>query len=218
MIRNHDRSGFLQVKMAMLATLITFGNASAQSESDSNDDNAEPSNQPLVILSSSGRSRGSYNLLSSGSDGPRMLLLGGGAAAEPVVVNMDGPGYLITCGENSGGASVAYEFVASEPRAAAGPDPRSEAAIRRLSEEFSRGEPNYDLMTPCMTGTTRAQLERLQRQFTSLGPIETVTFDEDWSARGTDTFDVEYANGDLTWMIALTPDGLASMWMFHERG
>lgn len=149
-------------------------------------------------------------------DGPGLFLLGGNASA-PVTINMDGPGLLITCGqESSGGASVAYEFIPTEPDTTEGPDARAEAAIRRLSEEFARGEPNYDLMTPCMAGTARSQLESLRDQFESLGPVETVTFNDDWSSQGVDSFDVEYADGSLRWVIALTSDGKAKMWMFHE--
>jgi hypothetical protein len=89
--------------------------------------------------------------------------------------------------------------------------------VRRLSEEFARGEPNYDLMTPCMAEAARAQLDDLTRRFTSLGPITTVTVNEDRSSPGIDTYDVEYDNGSLTWLIRLTSDGRTEFWMFHDR-
>jgi hypothetical protein len=210
------KTGFARAAMAVMAVFVASPSALAQSDSESNDNATATARQPLVIMHSGRRGEGSYSFFSRAADGQRMVLLGGGDASEPVVINMDGPGYLITCGQASGGASIAYEFVAAEPRTMDGPDPRTEAAVRRLSEEFARGEPDYDLMTPCMAGTARTQLESLRQRFTSLGPIEAVTFDADWSAQGADAFDVEYAEGSLRWVIAVTADGLAKMWMFHE--
>jgi hypothetical protein len=113
--------------------------------------------------------------------------------------------------------AIEYEFLALELRTTAGPDPRTEAAVRRLSEEFARGEPNYDLMTLCMGQTARAQADSLRRQFGSLGPIKTVTVNEDWSSPGIDAYDVDYDQGSLTWAIALTPDGKTRMWMARDR-
>jgi hypothetical protein len=139
--------------MVVLAAFATSASAWAQSDTEPNDDAATTARPPLVILHSGGRGEGSYNFFSRAAGGPGMILLGDGDDSAPVVINMDGPGYLITCGSASGGASIAYEFVAAEPRTTDGPDPRSEAAVRRLSEEFARGEPNYDLMTPCMSST-----------------------------------------------------------------
>jgi len=213
---NTYQAGFARGAVAVLAVLAVSVSALAQSESESNDSAAAAARPPLVVMHSGRRGEGFYSFFSAAAGGPRMVFLGGGEASEPVVINMDGPGYLITCGQASAGASIGYEFVAAEPGATESPDPRAEAAVRRLSEEFARGEPNYDLMTPCMAGTARAQLEDMRRRFTSLGPVETVTFNEDWSAQGADSFDVEYADGSLRWIIALTSDGQAKMWMFHD--
>src|SRR5690606_2962258 len=139
-----------------------------------------------------------------------------GSSSKPVALNVDGPGFVIRCGQaSSGGAAIEYEFIPSEP-ATAGPDPRSEAAVRRLSQEFARGEPDYDLMTLCMAQTARAQLDSLTRRFRSLGAITAVTRNENRSAPGIDAYDVEYVNGSLTWVVALTQDGKVKLWTFHE--
>jgi peptidase S41-like protein len=86
------------------------------------------------------------------------------------------------------------------------PNPASEAAVRRMLDELARGEPNYDLLAPGMQELTRQQLPRLQEMFKSLGPIQSTSFVE-VDAQGGDVYDVKFANGSLTTMIALTPDG-----------
>jgi hypothetical protein len=86
------------------------------------------------------------------------------------------------------------------------PQPGGEAAVRRMSEENARGEPNYDLLSPEMANATRVQLEGLKKTFTELGPIKSVKF-VNVGPMGADVYEAEYANGSLTWQIVLTPDG-----------
>ena len=86
------------------------------------------------------------------------------------------------------------------------PNPASEAAVRRMLDELARGKPNYDLLSPGMQELTRQQLPRLQEMFKSLGPLQSTSFVE-VDAQGGDVYDVKFANGSLTTMIALTPDG-----------
>jgi hypothetical protein len=83
--------------------------------------------------------------------------------------------------------------------------PGGEATIRRVSEEIARGEPNYDLLSPQMADLTRRQLAVMKERFSSLGPVESVTFVE-VSPNG-DVYEVRYANGGLRWIISLTSDG-----------
>jgi Peptidase family S41/N-terminal domain of Peptidase_S41 in eukaryotic IRBP len=83
--------------------------------------------------------------------------------------------------------------------------PGGEATLRRVSEELARGEPNYDLFSPQMADVTRPQLAALKERFSSLGPVESVTFVE--VASSGDVYDVRYANGGLRWIISLTSDG-----------
>jgi hypothetical protein len=91
-----------------------------------------------------------------------------------------------------------------EPRSTA--NPLSAAAVRRMSEELARGEPNYDLLTEGMQQVTRQQLPQLQQRFQQLGAIESVTFVE-VDGQGGDAFDVKFANGALRWSIVVLPDG-----------
>jgi hypothetical protein len=124
------------------------------------------------------------------------------------------PGALKVALERLGLAPTATEIDALsearlfEPRST--PQPGAEAAVRRMSEENARGEPNYDLLSPEMAQATRTQLESLKTLFTSLGPIKSVTF-VNVGPMGADVYDVEYANGSATWTIALTPDGKTAM-------
>lgn len=88
--------------------------------------------------------------------------------------------------------------------------PGTEAAVRRMSEENARGEPDYDLLVPQLADATRNQLPRLKEIFESLGAIESIEFIEVGPA-GADVYEVHYANGALRWVIALAPDGKTAM-------
>jgi hypothetical protein len=90
------------------------------------------------------------------------------------------------------------------PRSTA--QPGGEAAVRRMSDENLRGEPNYDLMSPELGQATRTQLEGLKRLFTELGPVESVRFIE-VGPQGADQYEVRYANGTAVWTILLDADG-----------
>lgn len=90
------------------------------------------------------------------------------------------------------------------PRSTA--QPGGEAAVRRMSEENLRGEPNFDLLSPELGQATRAQLEGLKRLFTELGPIQSVRFME-VGPQGADQYEARYANGVLVWTILLDADG-----------
>jgi len=90
------------------------------------------------------------------------------------------------------------------------PQPGTEAAVRRMSEENARGEPNYDLMSPEMAQATRAQLDGLKRAFSNFGELKTVKFIE-VDPQGADTYEVEYANATTRWTILLGPDGKTVM-------
>jgi len=90
------------------------------------------------------------------------------------------------------------------------PQPGTEAAVRRMSEENARGEPNYDLMSPEMAQATRAQLDGLKRAFSNFGELKTVKFIE-VDPQGADTYEVEYAKATTRWTILLGPDGKTVM-------
>jgi hypothetical protein len=84
--------------------------------------------------------------------------------------------------------------------------PGGEATIRRVSDELARGEPNYDLLSPQMVDVTKQQLTGLKERFSSLGPVQSVTFVEVGPSGG-DVYEVRYANGGLKWTLSLTADG-----------
>jgi hypothetical protein len=90
------------------------------------------------------------------------------------------------------------------------PQPGAEAAVRRMSDENARGEPNYDLLSPEMAQATRPQIEGLKKIFSDLGPVKSVKFVEVGPV-GLDTYEAEYANGSLMWQILLGPDGKTVM-------
>lgn len=128
-----------------------------------------PSEPQLLIFHGGGSDGGAYVRRTHRGSG---IVL----SDSPVTINVDDPGYLIQCGRASpsDGAAIEYEFLALEPRGTDDPDPRTEAAVRRLSDGFARSEPDYDLMTPCMAQTARGQLDELRERFSSLGAIGTV--------------------------------------------
>lgn len=154
------------------------------------------------------------------------MFVPGGRAENPITgTNWEGVGVMPDAATPSSGAlEVALERLGQTPTAAeidalsedrlfeprSTPQPGAEAAIRRMSEENARGEPDYELMSPGMAETTRTQLEALEQRFSELGPVESVTFIE-VDAMGGNVYDVEYANGSLRWVIALTADGKTAM-------
>jgi hypothetical protein len=90
------------------------------------------------------------------------------------------------------------------------PQPGAEAAVRRMSEENARGEPNYDLMSPEMAQATRGQIAGLKQAFSNFGELKSVKFVE-VGPQGADTYEVEYANATALWTILLGPDGKTVM-------
>jgi hypothetical protein len=90
------------------------------------------------------------------------------------------------------------------PRSTA--QPGADAAVRRMSDELARGEPNYDLLSPELGQATRTQLEGLKKTFSDMGPLESVRFVE-VGPQGADNYEAQYANGKMAWTILLGPDG-----------
>jgi hypothetical protein len=90
------------------------------------------------------------------------------------------------------------------PRSTA--QPGADAAVRRMSDELARGEPNYDLLSPELGQATRTQLEGLKRTFSEMGPLQSVRFVE-VGPQGADNYEAHYANGKVAWTILLGPDG-----------
>jgi hypothetical protein len=154
------------------------------------------------------------------------LMLSGGRTQNAVTgTNWEGVGVKPEVAAPSADAlKVALEQAGQKPRATdietlsqarlfaprSTPQPGSEAAVRRLSDENARGEPNYDLMSPEMAQVTRAQLEGLKNMFSGFGAIKSVKFME-VDPQGADTYEVGYANATMLWTILLGPDGKTVM-------
>jgi hypothetical protein len=154
------------------------------------------------------------------------LMLSGGRTQNAVTgTNWEGVGVKPEVSVPSADAlKAALEQLKQKPRAAdietlsqarlfaprSTPQPGTEAAVRRLSEENARGEPNYDLMSPEMAQVTRAQLEGLKNMFSGFGAIKSVKFVE-VDPQGADTYEVGYTNATMLWTILLGPDGKTVM-------
>lgn len=90
---------------------------------------------------------------------------------------------------------VAPSALPAQPRPAP-INPASVAAVRRMSDEFVRGQPA--VLAPVM-----------RKLFAKLGTVESITFVGVY-ATGADVFDVRHANGIVRWDVILAPDGTTS--------
>lgn len=86
------------------------------------------------------------------------------------------------------------------------PLPGSEAALRRLIAGFAIGKPEYGDMVPELADSTRAQVPRLQAQFSALGELRSVTF-RGPDAIGGDEYELHFANGNRLMALVLGPGG-----------
>jgi bla regulator protein blaR1 len=86
------------------------------------------------------------------------------------------------------------------------PTPGGEAAIRRLSEGFASGKPNYDEMSPALAETAKKQLPAAQPLIAGLGALKSLTF-RNVTAQGADLYLATYEKGTMAWRIGLGPDG-----------
>jgi hypothetical protein len=82
----------------------------------------------------------------------------------------------------------------------------TEAAVRRLIQEFAAGQPNYDLIGPGLQQTIRAGLANLTKVVTDLGELRDVKFRE-VSRSGLDVYDVKFAKGAQMWTILQDAQG-----------
>jgi hypothetical protein len=105
---------------------------------------------------------------------------------------------------DASGIEAVSEARVFTPRSTA--QPGAEAAVRRMSDENLRGEPNYDLLSAPLAQATRNQIAGLKTLFAELGPLQTVKFLE-VNPQGADMYEVQYANGKAAWTILLGPDG-----------
>ena len=93
-------------------------------------------------------------------------------------------------------------------------NPGSEGALRRTIDEYVRGKPNYDLMTPGMAQLFREAEGGFHKQISSWGTFESVTF-LSTNPVGADVYLVKFAEGVMMWEIGLAPDGKTSWSALH---
>ncbi len=94
--------------------------------------------------------------------------------------------------------------------------PGSEAEVRRSIAEFQAGTPRYDLLSPFLAESTRADLPFIQADIIKLGPVLSVDFVE-VGPLGDDVYEVKFAEGVWMWSILLD-DGKIIMAGFGPKG
>ena len=78
--------------------------------------------------------------------------------------------------------------------------------MRRYIDEVVSGQPNYDRMTPEVSGETRQQLQLNQAILAKLGPLRAISF-RGVSLFGNDIYTAHFADGSAEWRIGLVRDG-----------
>jgi len=86
------------------------------------------------------------------------------------------------------------------------PAPGSEAALRKLIADVQTGKPDYGMMSQGLADATRAQLAGMQKIFSDLGAVQSVTFRSVGPA-GPDIYQVKFEKGAQEWRIWMSPDG-----------
>src|SRR5688572_9427137 len=84
--------------------------------------------------------------------------------------------------------------------------PGTEAAVRRVLSAIESGRINYEDMEPMLAEVTRSQEQMLLQTGKQLGAVKSVTF-KGVGNQGWDAYDVQYANGALTYRIVLASNG-----------
>jgi len=88
--------------------------------------------------------------------------------------------------------------------------PGSEAALCRLIDGLTVGEPNYEEMSAPLADLTRQQLPNLQRDHEELGPVRSIKF-LGVGGQGEDVYTVNHENGASHWRIWLDSKAAISM-------
>jgi len=91
-----------------------------------------------------------------------------------------------------------------------GPSPGTETSVRRQIEGWESGQLDYDDLGPFSQEAELQEHVQLQRMFTQLGELKSLTFLRVGSD-GSDVYDAEFAHGGLQWTIAPLSDGRAEV-------
>jgi hypothetical protein len=78
--------------------------------------------------------------------------------------------------------------------------------LRQYIDALSRGDPNYDEMTPEIAAETRQQLLLNQAILAKLGALRAMSF-RGVSRSDSDIYIVHFANGSAEWRIRLVKQG-----------
>jgi serine/threonine protein kinase len=82
----------------------------------------------------------------------------------------------------------------------------TEAAVRRIIQEFRTGTPNYGQLSPDFVETIRRQLPEIQEWITGLGALQSVWF-ERVSRDGADVYQTNFEKGSFECLIWIGQDG-----------
>jgi hypothetical protein len=88
----------------------------------------------------------------------------------------------------------------------AAPHPGSEEMLRNYIEALSRGEPDYDRMTPEVAAQTRRTLALDRAILARFGALRAVSF-RGVTPIGSDVYMTHFANGSAEWRIGLVKNG-----------
>lgn len=86
------------------------------------------------------------------------------------------------------------------------PQPGSEAALRRLLDGMVNEKIDYTMLEPLMADVMRQQDAAIKQMMKQLGPVKTITF-KSVGHQGWDTYEVQHANGKISYVITLAPNG-----------
>jgi CubicO group peptidase (beta-lactamase class C family) len=92
---------------------------------------------------------------------------------------------------------------------------RSEAAIRRIIEEWRSGQPNFDLMGANLAAIVRRG-PPVQSIIKERGAIQAITF-QDIGPAGADIFQVKFADGLAEFRVQVDADGKVELFGYRSR-
>ncbi len=85
-------------------------------------------------------------------------------------------------------------------------DPRSEAMLRQLIGDLTKGEPHYETMSPQFAGVIRQQLGWLQKMVADLGALKVLKFQR-VTETAADEYDADFEKGGLKIHFVLSEEG-----------
>ena len=85
----------------------------------------------------------------------------------------------------------------------------SENILLRVIADHTRGEPDFDGMSPPLAALAKEQREFIKSEMDNAGPLKRVVF-KGVSQDGLDIYDAHFENADMEWGFALTPNGKLS--------